>query len=299
MPGIAKNSPRTSPQLGYVAKATVQQADADAELRAKQAKAKAVRTQRLQQQEALECERQRVHDEANRDNVALMEQYFQCFGPLNALVSLDKYKQAACVGFRELYNQRFGRVDSKEQREARRAHFNEKFTEHLAQDHQVQIDQYVKAAREGVYAVYTEEFPERDDPAHFEQYYENAKRAHQMCREAKLPPKFSIDHYVRLFRRMPADEFSMLLRTGENAAPNMRAGAQIVYTERKAELDLVPRNTPFPRAAMQPRAEEVGPNGETSATHDFVTEKHKTGGKGQMISAGMWVKRQPSSSSAC
>ena len=68
MPGIAKNSPRTSPQLGYVAKATVQQADADAELRAKQAKAKAVRTQRLQQQEALDCERQRVHDEANRDN---------------------------------------------------------------------------------------------------------------------------------------------------------------------------------------------------------------------------------------
>ena len=46
-------------------------------------------------------------------------------------------------------------------------------------------------------------------------------------------------------------------------------------------------------------AEQVGPHGETSATHDFVTEKHKTGGKGQMVSAGMWVKRQSSSSSAC
>jgi len=299
MPGIAKNSPRTSPQLGYVAKATVQQADADAELRAKQAKAKAVRTQRLQQQEAEASERQRVYDAANRANVEFMEQYFQCFGPLNALVSLDKYKQAACVGFRELYNQRFGRVDSKEKRDARRAHFNEQFAEHLAQDHQAQIDQYVKTAREGVYAVYTEEFPERDDPAHFEQYYENAKRAHQICREAKLPPKFSVDHYVRVFRRMDGDTFASLLRTGENASPNMCAGAQIVYKERKDELELVPRNKPFPRATMQPRAEEVGPNGETSATHDFVTEKHKTGGKGQMVSAGMWVKRQPSSSSAC
>ena len=47
------------------------------------------------------------------------------------------------------------------------------------------------------------------------------------------------------------------------------------------------------------RREEVGPNGETIATHDFVTEKHKTGGKGQMVSAGTWVKRQSSSSSAC
>ena len=44
--------------------------------------------------------------------------------------------------------------------------------------------------------------------------------------------------------------------------------------------------------------EEVGPNGETRETHDFVTEKHKTGGKGQMVSAGTWVKRQLSSTFA-
>jgi hypothetical protein len=299
MPGIAKNSPRTSPELGYVARATAQQADAEAGLRAKQAKAKAMRTQRVQQLAAEASERQRVYDAANHDNVAFMEQYFQCFGPLNALVSLDKYKQTACVAFRELYNQRFGRAQSKEQRDARRAHFNEKFAEHLAQDHQAQVDSYCNTARDGVYAIYAREFPERADPAHFEEYYENAKRAHQMCREAKLPPKFSVDHYVRLFRRMPGDEFAMLLRTGENASPNMCAGAKIVYKERKEELDLVPRNKPFPRAPMQPRAEQVGPNGETSATHDFVTEKHKTGGKGQMVSAGTWVKRQSSSSSAC
>ena len=297
MPGIAKNSPRTSPELGYVARATTQQADADAGLRAKQAQAKAARAQRLQQQAAVESERRRVHDEANRANVAFMERYFQCFGPLNALVSLDKYKQAACVAFRELYNQRFGRADSKEKRDARRAHFNEQFEAHLAQAHQAQIDSYNNTARDGVYAIYAKEFPERADPAHFEEYYENAKRAHQMCREAKLPPKFSVDHYVRVFRRMDGDTFANLLRTGENASPNMCEGAKIVYKERKEELNLVPRNKPFPRAPMASRAEEVGPNGETSATHDFVKEVHKSGGKGQTVVAGTWVQRQSSSSS--
>lgn len=297
MPGIAKRSPLTSPELGYVASAARQQVDADAGLRAKQAKAKAFRTQKMQQHAAEASERQRVYDEANLANVAFMEQYFQCFGPLNALVSLDKYKQAACVAFRELYNQRFGRAASKEQRDARRAHFNEKFAEHLAEAHQAEVDSYEQAARDGVHAIYAKEFPELADPAHFEEYYENAKRAHQMCREAKLPPKFSVDHYVRVFRRMDGDTFANLLRTGENASPNMCAGAQIVYKERKDELQLVPRNKPFPRAPMQPRVEEVGPNGETSATHEFVKEVHKSGGKGQTVVAGTWVQRQPSSSS--
>ena len=41
-------------------------------------------------------------------------------------------------------------------------------------------------------------------------------------------------------------------------------------------------------------AEEVGPHGETTATHDRVTEKHKTGGKGQVVTAVHWVKREPS-----
>lgn len=46
--------------------------------------------------------------------------------------------------------------------------------------------------------------------------------------------------------------------------------------------------------AAKRRKEEVGPHGETIATHDRVTEKHKTGGKGQMVTAVHWVKREPS-----
>ena len=93
---------------------------------------------------------------------------------------------------------------------------------------------------------------------------------------------------------MDADTFANLLRTGENASPNMVEGAKIAYKERKAEIDAISRNNPFPRASAQPRQEEAGPNGETSATHDLVKETHKSGGKGQTVVAGTWVLRQPS-----
>ena len=256
MPGIAKNTTRESPDLGYGATVAQQQADSHTDLLAKQAKARTMRAQK-QAQEAEEArERQRVHHESNRANVEFMEQYFQCFGPLNALVALEKFKRTACIEFNELYVQRFGRAANKEAREARKAHFNEQFAAYLAQNHQEQVGAYEKTALDGVYAVYADEFPARADPEHFQAYYQNAKRAHQMCREATLPPKFSVAHYVRLFRRMDDQEFASLLRTGENGSPNMIEGAKIVYKERKEELVLVPRNKPISRAPMQPRAEE-------------------------------------------
>lgn len=46
--------------------------------------------------------------------------------------------------------------------------------------------------------------------------------------------------------------------------------------------------------AAKRRKEDVGPHGETAATHDRVTEKHKTGGKGQVVTTVHWVKREPS-----
>jgi hypothetical protein len=66
--------------------------------------------------------------------------------------------------------------------------------------------------------------------------------------------------------------------------------------EHRIEYQSRPKKLALANAAK--RSEEVGPNGETSETHDFVTEKHKTGGKGQMVSAGTWVKRQTSTSLA-
>jgi len=86
--------------------------------------------------------------------------------------------------------------------------------------------------------------------------------------------------------------------------PEFLDGLLYAFQTRKHELEQYridynqrPKLAAVANAAK--RREEVGPNGETSATHDFVTEKHKTGGKGQMVSAGTWVKRQSSSSSAC
>lgn len=86
--------------------------------------------------------------------------------------------------------------------------------------------------------------------------------------------------------------------------PHVLDGLLYAYLTRKDELEAyrieyTSRPKKLALANATKRLEEVGPNGETSATHDFVTEKHKTGGKGQMVSAGMWVKRQPSSSLAC
>ena len=107
----------------------------------------------------------------------------------------------------------------------------------------------------------------------------------------------------------------MIGRNQEHLRDNVRNGVYkkrpqvldgIIYAlqTRKDELEQFQRD--WARRPMQvfeanaaKRREEEGPNGETSATHDFVIEKHKTGGKGQMVSAGTWVKRQSSSAFAC
>ena len=82
--------------------------------------------------------------------------------------------------------------------------------------------------------------------------------------------------------------------------PEMLDGLLYAFQTRKYELEQYqieylarPKKIALANAAKH--REEVGPNGETSETHDFVTEKHNTGGKGQMVSAGMWVKGQSSS----
>ena len=86
--------------------------------------------------------------------------------------------------------------------------------------------------------------------------------------------------------------------------PEMLDGLLHALETRKVELrafriEWAQRPREVFEANAAKRREEAGPNGETIATHDFVTEKHKTGGKGQMVSAGTWVKRQSSASSAC
>ena len=105
------------------------------------------------------------------------------------------------------------------------------------------------------------------------------------------------DYYLPWFRSMTVPELANAVRTWGNMPDPMVAAGTKAYRERKREVDLVPRNQ-RPPAYIARRVEEVGPNGETASTHDFVTEKHKTGGKGQLVAAGTWVRRQASSESA-
>ena len=88
--------------------------------------------------------------------------------------------------------------------------------------------------------------------------------------------------------------------------PEMLDGILYAFQTRKDELEehrieyqSRPKKLAIANAIKRrEEADEVGPHGETSATHDFVTEKHKTGGKGQMVCAGTWVKRQSSTTFA-
>lgn len=292
MPGIAKNTVREN--LGYVESIARVQANADAGLRTKQAKAKQARLSR----EA--AERRATAENPGRDTIAYVEKYFPFFKALYPLAEHERFKSKAVVEFREHYIQKYGRAETNEAREARRAHFNEQFEEWYAHNYADYTKECQKQAHDDAFAMYQEEIARGADlGTSFEDAYEHAQIAYMANRDSKRPLNFSVTHFVNLFRRMAGAEFAYLLRTGENASPNMREGARIVYKERKAEIDAVPRNgSTFPRVSAQPRVEEVGPNGETSATHDLVKETHKSGGKGQTVVAGTWVLRQPSSSEA-
>lgn len=131
----------------------------------------------------------------------------------------------------------------------------------------------------------------------------------------KKPPAGYTFPERKRFCEMPIDKlYGMIGHRQQHLRDNLRNGVFKTRPEildgllyalktRKDELEehrieylSRPRKLALANAAK--RSEEVGPNGETRETHDFVTEKHKTGGKGQMVSAGMWVKRQTSSTFA-
>ena len=287
MPGIAKNCVREN--LGYVESIARVQSSANVSLRAKQAKAKQTRLDR----EA--AERRGAVQHSDRDTIAYVEKYFPFFKALYPLAEHERFKSKACVDYREHYIEKYGRAADKEAREARRPHFNEQFELWYAHNYSNYTKECQEKAHDDAYAMYQEEVGRGADLGTcFEDVYEHAQIAYMTNRDSKLPLNFSVAHFVNLFRRMDRDTFANLLRTGENASPNMVEGAKIAYKERKGEIDAIPRNKPIPRASAQPRQEEVGPHGETSATHELVKEAHKTGGKGQTVVAGTWVLRQPS-----
>jgi len=135
----------------------------------------------------------------------------------------------------------------------------------------------------------------------------------------KKPPAGYTFPQRKRFAKMAVHElYGMIGHRQEHLRDNLRNGVYKNYPEfldgllyafqtRKDELEAYrieyqsrPRKLAIANALKRrEEEEEVGPNGETRETHDFVTEKHKTGGKGQMVSAGTWVKRQSSSSTAC
>ena len=105
--------------------------------------------------------------------------------------------------------------------------------------------------------------------------------------------KFPFIYYLAWFRSMTTEELATAVRTWGNMPKTMVEAGTAVYRERKAEVDAVPRHAK-PPAYVARESGPIGPNGETEDTHDFVTEKHKTGGKGQVVRAGTWVRREVS-----
>jgi hypothetical protein len=247
MPGIAKNVVREN--LGYVESIAKVQSSADVSLRAKQAKAKQARLER----EA--TERRTAAENPDRDAVAYIEKHSAFFKPLYPLVEHERFKGKACVEFRELYIEKYGKATDKEAREARRPHFKEQFELWFARNYGKYTKECQDKAHGDAFAIYNEEIARGVSLGSFQDTYEHAQLAYLKCRDSKLPPKFSVAHYVRAFHQMDGDTFANILRTGENASRNMVEGAKIVYKERKAEIDAISRNNPFPRASAQPSAE--------------------------------------------
>jgi len=248
MPGIAKNCVREN--LGYVESIARVQSGADAGLRAKQAKAKQARLGR----EA--AERRVTVETPDSDTIAYVEKYFPFFKALYPLAEHERWKSKAVVEFREYYIDKYGKAVDKDAREARKAHFNEAFEQWYAHNYANYTMGCQKQAHDDAFAMYQQEIARGADlGTSFEDAYEHAQIAYMTNRDSKLPLKFSVDHYVRLFSRMDGETFANLLRTGENAAPNMVEGAKIAYRERKEEIDAIPRNKPFPRASAKPSTE--------------------------------------------
>ena len=91
---------------------------------------------------------------------------------------------------------------------------------------------------------------------------------------------------------MPVAMFNALIEAKEARREEL-AAYKLEYSKRN-KLFLWEDVNKMDEKKRKREAEEVGPHGETSATHDRVTEKHKTGGKGQLVTAVHWVKREPS-----
>ena len=92
---------------------------------------------------------------------------------------------------------------------------------------------------------------------------------------------------------MSVEELANAVRTWGNMPLTMVEAGTAAYRERKREVNAVPRHAK-PPAYVARESGPAGPNGESQDTHDFVTEKHKTGGKGQVVAAGTWVRREDS-----
>jgi hypothetical protein len=288
MPGIAKRGVQDNST--YIESISRVQAAAEDGLRAKQARAREARANR-DADEARQC----ATTATSRETIAFIERYAVFNKAIRPHWDLKRFKSKACLEFRELYAHKYGKVEGKEARDARKVHFNEQFEEWFVNHYGEYINEVETLATDTFKAIYAKEFPDREEDSEHElETLNNATRAYKILIGLSQAPNFSVEHHLRCFRRMEDGEFSDIIRFGGNASPNMRKAASIAYKERKSVVDANPPNLQFPRALMQPHSESVGPNGETSETHDFVKEAHKTGGKGQVVVAGSWVLRQRS-----
>ena len=136
-----------------------------------------------------------------------------------------------------------------------------------------------------------------------DRYLEDLDVYHQVFGEYpssdEHPLPSCVVRYCDRLMALPVAERAQQCRTGVGSHPGFAIARLMVmdrckaeFTESDAACERQRRLNMADAAAAARQAEEVGPNGETTLTHDRNTEVHKGAGKGQILKAGVWVKKQ-------
>ena len=136
-----------------------------------------------------------------------------------------------------------------------------------------------------------------------DRYLEDLDVYHQVFGEYpssdEHPLPSCVVRYCDRLMALPVAERAQQCRTGVGSHPGFAIARLMVmdrckaeFTESDAACERQRRLNMADAAAAARQAEEVGPNGETTLTHDRNTEVHKGAGKGQILKAVVWVKKQ-------
>ena len=123
-----------------------------------------------------------------------------------------------------------------------------------------------------------------------------------------LPPEPTCDvqrpacvqRYIDELMAMPVAERAEQCRAGAGGHAGLVIARKIVHEDQRAAFAASDLDLEIERKAIMDaenmrlrRADEVGPNGETLATHHKETTTEKCGGKGRTIQVEQWVLNEP------